>query len=87
MEEPEGVCEGNVQGSYIHGLFENHEFTKKYLETRAASRRKRFTFRSFFQKEEMYDRWADVLEAKLDLDLLARIVGQPLRRPDAHKGL
>ena len=77
-EQPEGIDHGNVVGTYMHGIFENLDFTGQFLESIARRRGKHLTFQTEFNKEQLHERWATVLEEHLNLDLLAQIVGQPL---------
>lgn len=78
VDEPDGASADGVYGTYIHGLFDNHGFTEAFLRTVAGRRGKTLSFRSVFFKERVYDRWADVLEQELRLDLLGDLVGRPL---------
>jgi adenosylcobyric acid synthase len=77
-DEPDGASVEGIHGTYLHGLFENHGFTAAFLRGVAERRGKTLRFRSAFSKERVYDRWADVVEQELRLDLLGNIVGRPL---------
>jgi adenosylcobyric acid synthase len=79
VDEPDGACSEGVFGTYIHGLFDNREFAEAFLRSVATCRGKTFTLRSSFFKEQLYDRWADVLEQELRLDRIQECLGRPLR--------
>lgn len=78
VDESDGASADGVYGTYVHGLFDNRGFTEAFLRTVAAQRGKTLAFQSGFFKEHVYDRWADVLEQELRLDLLGDILGRPL---------
>ena len=77
VDWPEGAVSGNVWGTYLHGIFENREFTQGFFRRLAQARGKPFAFEWFYPKEEIYDRWADALERELNVELLHRIAGLP----------
>ena len=80
QEKPEGVDHGNIAGTYLHGIFENLDFTRQFLDSIAKRQGKRLTFQTEFSKEQLHERWATALEERLNLDLLSQIVGHPLER-------
>ncbi len=73
--------EGNVFGTYLHGIFDNFTWSNKLLNS---LRRRRGlpersstlpgTYREFKEKE--YDRLADTVRENLDMDHVYRIIGQ-----------
>lgn len=83
-EKPEGVDHGNVVGTYLHGIFENLDFTRQFLGSIARRRGKQLTFQTEFNKEQLHERWATVLEERLNLDLLSQIVGHPFGNKGAR---
>lgn len=78
VDETEGVSRGNLHGTYLHGIFENREFTRVFLAGIARERGKDFVYESSSQKEALYDRWAGLLRERLRLDLLGSILGRRL---------
>lgn len=79
---PGGVMneEGSVFGTYIHGIFDNLEFTAGFINNLRKSKglgpvdqKADLDFKTY--KEEQYDKLADMLRANLDMDGIYRIVG------------
>ncbi|MFQ5934739.1 MAG: cobyric acid synthase, partial [Dehalococcoidia bacterium] len=67
--------DGNVLGTYVHGLFHNEELRRSMLAELAT--RKGVAFRPagrVVSKEEQYDRLAALVRSSLDIDLLYRTV-------------
>jgi adenosylcobyric acid synthase len=65
--------DGNMLGTYIHGLFHN-EGLRRALRSNLAAR-KGIVFRpagKVFSREEQYDRLADLVRSSLDMELLYR---------------
>ena len=76
--EPDGglSADGNVMGTYIHGLFHNEGLRHAILVELA--RRKGVTLAPWCRvssKEEEYDKLAALVRRHLDMDLLYRVVG------------
>lgn len=70
---------GNVFGTYIHGVFDNDEFRRRVLN--AVRRTKDLeplanTRNVLAEKQQAYEHLADVVEAALDMDKLAEIMGE-----------
>lgn len=71
--------EGNVVGTYIHGIFDEIDFTRTLLNTiRAKKGLEPITsevesFEEFKNRE--YDRLADMLRENLDMEKIYEIVG------------
>lgn len=72
--------EGNVFGTYIHGIFDNMQFTagfinnlrkKKGLEE--LTQDNSVDFKEF--KDNQYNKLADMLRANLDMDMIYKIIG------------
>jgi len=81
-EELEGCVslDGNVLGTYVHGLFHNEELRRSILVELAS--RKGVPFHpehSVVSKEEQYDRLAALVRGSLDMDCIYRTVD--LKRP------
>jgi adenosylcobyric acid synthase len=72
----DGAISGPVAGTYFHGLFENAEFTEKFLSLVAESRRLKWrpgTVR--YSKGDEYDRLAAVVREHLDMDRIYEVIG------------
>ncbi len=72
------IAKENSFGTYIHGVFDNEEFTRKFLNN--IRRRKglapideSFSFTDF--KEREYDKLADHLRANLSIEEIYKILG------------
>ena len=72
------IAKENSFGTYIHGIFDNGEFTRKFLNN--VRRRKglapideSFSFADF--KEREYDKLADHLRANLNIEEIYKILG------------
>ena len=66
---------GMTFGTYIHGLFHNHDLRRAILYTLAEG--KGVTLRldsNVWSKEEHYNKLADLVRASLDMNLINRIV-------------
>jgi adenosylcobyric acid synthase len=67
--------DGNVLGTYIHGLFHNDEFRHAILHELAARKGKVFSPNaSSFSVEEQYDRLADLVHENLNMDLILGLI-------------
>jgi adenosylcobyric acid synthase len=76
-EELEGCMslDGNVMGTYLHGLFHNKELRRSILVELAT--RKGVPFRpaeTVLSKEEQYDRLAALVRSSLNMDCIYRTV-------------
>ena len=68
--------DGNVLGTYVHGLFHNEGLRHSILGVLAT--RKGAVFhpaRKVLSREEQYDRLAALVRSNLDMDLVYRIIG------------
>lgn len=70
---------GNVFGTYIHGVFDNDEFRRSVLN--AVRRTKgleplKNTRNVMAEKQQSYERLADIVEQHLDMDKLMEIMGE-----------
>jgi len=73
-----GVIKNNIIGCYIHGIFDNTEFTRGFLNNIRAEKGldgidTTITFEEF--KEREYDKLAKVVEESLDMEKLYEIMG------------
>jgi adenosylcobyric acid synthase len=67
--------DGNVLGTYIHGLFHNDGFRWALLRNLAAKKGKAFSpLVGSFSIEEQYDRLAAHVHDSLDMDLIQRLI-------------
>ena len=67
--------DGNVLGTYLHGLFHNDEFRHAILHELAGRKGKIFSPNaSSFSIEEQYDRLAEHVHESLNIDLILRLV-------------
>ncbi len=84
VEQGDGASsdEGNVVGTYLHGLFANDGLRRALLEHLAERRGLAVDPRwgTPSSASERYDRLADVVAASCDLDAIGKLVGLDLRR-------
>jgi len=74
----DGAVSGRVAGTYFHGLFENHEFTTKFLTMVAESRRLEWRPAAVgYSKEHEYNRLADVAREYLNLERIYEFIKPP----------
>lgn len=73
---------GRVIGTFVHGLFDNPEFTKKFVSfLQICKYRRTFDFGDFESlnfkefREKEFDRWADVLRNSVDIKKIYEIMG------------
>lgn len=70
-------ADGNVMGSYIHGLFHNDTFRRAILQELAERKGKTLAVSpAKFSADEQYDRLAAHVRANLNMDLIHRILDQ-----------
>lgn len=76
--------DGNIVGTYLHGLFHNEPVRRAILSELAARTDRTLTFStSVPSKEEQYDRLAALVRNHLDMDLIARLLGTPSQKSHA----
>ena len=70
---------GTVLGTYVHGIFDSPEFTKKLIEIifrkRGIDRKAPEIENAFAYQEKELNKLADVLRQSLDLEMIYRIIG------------
>jgi len=67
--------DGNVLGTYIHGLFHNDDLRRAILSELAARKGKQLpAVTSSFSLDEQYDRLADHVRKSLNMDLILRLL-------------
>ena len=77
-EKLKGAVKGNIAGTYIHGIFDNSEFTNHFLnEVRKLKGFDRiddnFSYSDYKNRE--YDKLAEVLRENLDIKKIYEIMG------------
>lgn len=79
-ETSDGACVGNVCGTYVHGIFDNHNISQAVLK--ALAKKKGVSFEEFQSvdlkkfKEQQYDLLANELRANLDMKKIYEIMGE-----------
>jgi adenosylcobyric acid synthase len=83
LETPQGKVDyfdgavnnnGLIFGTYLHGLFHNAEFTRRLLNRLRQIRGLQATSASSTNKQEMYDKLADVIRNNLDMPQVYEII-------------
>ena len=75
----DGCVNGNVCGTYIHGIFDNEEFLLKLLKS--ICERKGITYEADNvisvkkRKEKEYDKLADMIRTNMDIEMVYKIIG------------
>ncbi len=73
------AAKGSVLGTYIHGIFDCTEFTKKLLEIVLKNKGISSSLPQFenvkIRREKELDKLADVLRENLDMEMIYRIIG------------
>ena len=78
-QEGSGYCQGNIWGSYVHGLFDNAEIVSGIVEILAKNKGidisldKVMDYRQL--KELEYDRLADTLREHMNMELIYNMIG------------
>jgi adenosylcobyric acid synthase len=71
----DGAVSGRIAGTYFHGLFDNAEFTSRFLTVIAESRRLGWRpGRVEYSKEAEYDRLATIASEHLDVEKICALV-------------
>ena len=71
---PDGAqsSDARVWGTYLHGIFENDNFRRKWLASLGWRQSSQLSARA--QRESAYDRLADIVEASVDMDAILRLL-------------
>lgn len=75
---PDGSAAGNVWGTYIHGIFDNDEFRRLFLNSireKKALPLQEQTFHFHETRRKAIDGWADIVKRKMDICFLLRQIG------------
>ncbi len=68
--------DGNVLGTYLHGLFHNNDFRRAILNELGARKGSRLVAVSEFSNANQYDRLAFLVRSSLDMELIFRLLKQ-----------
>lgn len=76
----DGLCNGSVYGSYVHGIFDSEEVLKELAKTILCNKglsfdEKEITDLETFKQKE-YDKLANQLRESLDMDLIYKILNE-----------
>ena len=78
-QKADGICAGNVYGTYVHGVFDADGIAAKIVE--ALATKKGISMEAVTQqnyqefKETQYDKLAETLREYLDMDAVYRMMG------------
>lgn len=78
-QKADGICAGNVYGTYVHGVFDADGIAAKIVE--ALATKKGISMEAVTQqnyqefKETQYDKLAETLREYLDMDAVYRMIG------------
>ena len=74
VSSPDGSCsqDGRVFGTYLHGLFDNDNFRRAWLQDLGAQSEPQ-SFSEY--RLAAYDRLADTIAASIDVPMLDRLIG------------
>ena len=76
----DGCHEGNVYGSYLHGIFDSREFTQALvgalMEAKGLDPAEVHAVDMRQYKEQQYDKLAQVIRENMDMDLVYRILDE-----------
>jgi adenosylcobyric acid synthase len=74
----DGSAAGNVWGTYIHGIFDNDEFRRLFLNSIREKKGlplQEQTFHFHETRQKAIDGWADIVKRKMDICFLLRQLG------------
>ena len=72
---PDGAqsSDASVWGTYLHGIFENDNFRRKWLASLGWRQSSQLSARAL--RESAYDRLADIVEASVDMNAILKLMG------------
>lgn len=83
VEKKDGLCQGNIYGSYVHGIFDSEEVLKTIIKALYDKKGLKYDeFNSFdikAHKEREYDKLAEELRKSLDMKYIYKIVEEGIR--------
>lgn len=72
------LAKGKIAGTYLHGIFDNSEFTRAYLnkvrKAKGLEQVKERPLNYWEHKDQQYDELAKILEESMDMDAIMRIL-------------
>lgn len=78
-QDGSGYCQGNIWGSYVHGLFDNAEMVSGIVDILAKNKGVDISLDKIMDyrqlKELEYDRLAATLRAHMDMELIYNMIG------------
>jgi adenosylcobyric acid synthase len=78
VEKKDGLCQGNIYGSYVHGIFDGEEVLKTIIKALYNKKGLKYEELSSFDiktyKEREYDKLAEELRKSLDMKRIYKIV-------------
>ena len=82
-EKADGICCGNVYGSYVHGIFDSSEvlteIAKSLMEKKGLIYDPTQTFDIEAHKQKEYDKLADILRQSLDMEMIYNILDEGIK--------
>jgi adenosylcobyric acid synthase len=73
-DKDDGVRQDNVWGTYLHGVFDNHEFRNEFLNKIRKNKGLRYLESKRFDQDKEFDKLAQALKEELDMDYLYSIL-------------
>lgn len=74
----DGICNGNIYGSYVHGIFDNEEVLSEIASALMKKKGLEYKGNSVFDikayKEQQYDLLADALRRSLDIEYIYQVI-------------
>ena len=79
--KPDGCREGNIYGTYVHGVFDDEEIAGAVIKALAEKKGVDLNITVSYTeyKEKQYDLLADTLRSSLDMDMIYKIVGEGMK--------
>ncbi len=76
--KPDGMCSGNIYGSYVHGIFDSegvlYEIADALMSQKGLKFERNSVFDSKAHKEQQYDLLADFLRRSLDMEYIYKVI-------------
>ncbi len=86
----DGSSKGNVWGTYIHGIFDNDDFRREWLNSFRVKKGlplQERTINYHAKREEAINRWADILKNSVDICFVLRQTGMEYCKEHLTKGI
>jgi len=82
-EKSDGMCSGNIYGTYVHGIFDSEEvlfeIAQALMNKKGLHYSKDTAFKLKEYKERQYDLLADALRQSLDMEFIYRIIEEGIK--------